>query len=116
MPRLCQKMTLSEVLNLRIMSSGAREIAVHKISIGGPEEVISVGKELHNFLLEYNVAMRGQMKGDDDPCNSNFFRNTKGKSFDYGIGKDIARFKEKYDVNIGLKRDEPKEGTVHVSG
>ena len=22
------------------------------------------------------------------------------------IGKDIARFKEKYDINIGLKRDE----------
>ena len=37
------------------------------------------------------------------PC---VFRNTKGKSFDYGIGKDIARFKEKYDINIGLKRDE----------
>ena len=34
-----------------------------------------------------------------------FFRNTRGKSFDYGIGKDIARFKEKYDINIGLKRD-----------
>ena len=63
--------------------------------------------------------MRGQMEGDEDPCNSNFFRNTKGKSFDYGFGKDIARFKEKYDINIGLKRDEygpPKEGTVHFSG
>ena len=57
---------------------------------GGAEEVISIGKELHDFLLEYNVAMRGQMEGDEDPCNSNFFRNTKGKSFDYGIGKDIA--------------------------
>ena len=65
--------------------------------------------------------MRGQMEGHEDLCNSNFFRNTKGKSFDYGIGKDIARFKEKYDIDIGLKRDEfstarQKEGTVHVSG
>ena len=59
-----------------------------------------------SFLLKYNVAMRGQLEGDDDPCNSNFFRNTKGKSFDYGVGKDIAQFKEKYDNNIGLKRDE----------
>ena len=92
MPR--QKMTLSDVLNPCITSSGAIEI--------------SIGKELHDFLLEYNinVAMRGQMEGDEDPCNSNFFRNTKGKSFDYGIGKDIARFKEKYDINIGLKQDE----------
>ena len=106
MPRLCQKMTLSDVLNPRITSSGAREIVAHKISPGGAEEVISIGKEFHDFLLEYNVAMRGQMEGDEDPCNSNFFRNTKGKSFDYGIGKDIARFKEKYDINIGLKRDE----------
>ena len=106
MPRLCQKMTLSDVLNPRITSSGAREIVVHKISPGGAEEVISIGKELHDFLLEYNVAMRGQMEGDEDPCNSNFFRNTKGKSFDYGIGKDIARFKEKYDINIVLKRVE----------
>ena len=106
MPRLCQKMTLSDVLNLRITSSGAREIVVHKISPGGAEEVISIGKELHDFLLEYNVAMRGQIEGDEDPCNSNFFRNTKGKSFDYGIGKDIARFKEKYDINIVLKPDE----------
>ena len=106
MPRLCQKMTLSEVLNPRITSSGAIEIVVHKISRGGAEEVISIGKELHNFLLEYNVAMRGQMEGDEDRCNSNFFRNTKGKSFDYGIGKDIARFKEKYDIDIGLKRDQ----------
>ena len=79
---------------------------VHKISPGGAEEVISIGKELHDFLLKYNVAMRGHMEGDEDPCNSNFFRNTKGKSFDYGIGKDIARFKDKYDINIGLKRDE----------
>ena len=98
-------MTLSDVLNPRITRSGAREIVVHKISPGGAEEVISIGKELHDFLLEYNVAMRWQMEGDEDPCNSNFFRNTKGKSFDYGIGKDIARFKEKYDINIGLKRD-----------
>ena len=105
MPRLCQKMTLSLVLNPCITSSGAREIVVHKISLGGPEEVISVGKEFHDFLLEYNVAMRGQMEGDDDRCKSNFFRNTKGKSFDYGVGKDIARFNEKYDINIGLKRD-----------
>ena len=106
MPRLCQKMTLSDVLNPRITNSGSREIVIHKISPRVAEEVISIGKELHNFFLEYNVAMRGQMEGDEDPCNSNFFRNTKGKSFDYGIGKDIARFKEKYDINIGLKRDE----------
>ena len=106
MPRLCQKMTLSDVLNPRITSSGATEIVVHKISPGGAEEVISIGKELHDFLLEYNVAMRWQMEGDEDPCNSNFFRNTKGKSFDYGMARDIARFKEKYDINIGLKRDE----------
>ena len=45
MPRLCQKMTLSDVLNPRITSSGAREIVVHKISPGGAEEVISIGKE-----------------------------------------------------------------------
>ena len=90
MPRLCQKMTLSDVLNPRITSSGAREIVVHKISPGGAEEVISIVKELHDFLLEYNVAKRGQMEGDEDLCNSNFFRNTKGKSFDYGIWKDIA--------------------------
>ena len=70
---------------------------VHKISSGGAEGVISIGKELYDFILEYNVAMRGQIEGDEDPCNSNFFRNTKGKSFDYGIGKDIAQFKEKYD-------------------
>ena len=101
-----KKMTLSDVLNPRITSSGAREIVVHKISPGGAEEVISIGKELHDFLLEYNVAMRGQMEGDEDPCNSNFFRNTKGKFFDYGTGKDIAQFKEKYDINIGLEQDE----------
>ena len=35
---------------------------VHKISPGGAEEVISIGKELHDFLLKYNVAMRGQME------------------------------------------------------
>ena len=70
MPRLCQKMTLSVVLNPRITSTGATEIVVYP---GGAEEVISIGKELHNFLLEYNVAMRGQMEGDEDPCNSNFF-------------------------------------------
>ena len=40
MPRLCQKITLSDVLNPRVTSSGAREIVVHKISLGGPEEVI----------------------------------------------------------------------------
>ena len=49
--------------------------------------------------------MRGPMEGDDNLCTSNFFRNTKGKSFDYGIGKDISRFKEKYDIIIGLKRE-----------
>ena len=99
MPRLCQKMTLSDVLNPRITSTWAREI-------GGPEEVISVGKEFHDFILKYNVAMRGPMEGDDKPCTSNFFLNTKGKSFDYGIGKDISRFKEKYDIIIGLKQYE----------
>ena len=95
-PRLCQKMTLSDVLNPRITSTWAREI-------GSPEEVISVGKEFHNFILHYNVAMRGPMPGNDNPCTSNFFRNTKGKYFDYGLGKDISRFKEKYDIIIGLK-------------
>ena len=49
MPRLCQKTTLSDVLNSRITSSGAREIVVHKISLGGPEEVIYVGKEFLFF-------------------------------------------------------------------
>ena len=87
-------MTLSDILNPCITSSGARELVVHKISPGGAEEVISIWKEFHDFLLEYNVGMRGQIEEDEDPCNSNFFRNTKGKSFDYGIGKDIARFKE----------------------
>ena len=99
MSRLCQKMTLSDVLNPHITSTWAREI-------GSPEEVISVGKEFHDFILQYNVAMRGPMEGDDNLCTSNFFRNTKGKSFDYGLGKDISRFKEKYDIIIGLKRDE----------
>ena len=61
LPQLCQKMTLSDRLNPCITSSGAREIVVHKISPVGAEEVISIGKELHYFLLEYNVAMRGQM-------------------------------------------------------
>ena len=73
MPRLCPKMTLSDVLKPRITSSGAREIVVNKISLGGAEEVICVGKEFHDFLPEFNVAMRGQMEGDDNPCNSNFF-------------------------------------------
>ena len=102
MPRLCQKMTLSDVLNPPKRVVGLERLWFTRF----PEEVISIGKELHDFLLEYNVAMRGQMEGDEDPCNSNFFRNTKGKCFDYGIGKDIARFKEKYDIDIGLKRDE----------
>ena len=52
------------------------------------------------------MALRGPIEGDDKPCTSNFFRNTKGKSFDYGIGKDISRFKEKYDIIIGLKQYE----------
>ena len=73
MPRLCQKMTLSDVLNPCITSSGARGIVVHKISPGGAEEVISIGKELHDFLLEYNVAMRVQMEGDEDPCRRSEF-------------------------------------------
>ena len=72
MPRLCQKITLSDILNPRITSSGAREIVVHKIFLGGPEEVISIRKELHVFLLEYNVAMRGQMEGDDEPVIQTF--------------------------------------------
>ena len=77
MPRLCQKMTLSDILNPCITSTWAREI-------GGPrpEEVISVGKEFHDFILKYNVAMHGLREGDDKPCTSNLFRNTKVKSFD----------------------------------
>ena len=56
----CQKMTLSDVLNQRITSTWDREI-------GSPEEVISVGKEFHDFILQYNVAMHGPMQGDDNP-------------------------------------------------
>ena len=82
------------------------EIVVNKISPGGAEEVISVGKEFHEFLLKYNVAMCGPMEGDDNTCTSLFFRNTKAKCFDYGMGKDITRFKKKYNINSGLTRDE----------
>ena len=45
MPRLCQKITLSDVLNPHIMSNGATEIVVNQISLGVPEHIISVGKK-----------------------------------------------------------------------
>ena len=95
---LCQKMTLSDVLNLRITSSRTREIVVNNTCQGCTEEYISVGKEFHKFLLEYNVALRQEMEGDGSPCTSNFFRNTKAKDFSLGVGKDIAHFREKYWV------------------
>ena len=104
MPGLCQKMTLSDVLNPRITSSGAREIVVHMISPGGAEEVICIGKELHNFVLEYNVAMRGQMEGDEDTVIQTVSGIRKANPLIMALGR--TRFKEKYDINIGLKRDE----------
>ena len=82
-------MILSDVLNPRITSSGAREIVVHKISPGGAEEVISIGKELHDFLLEYNVAMRGQMEGDEEPCNSNFSGIRKANPLIMALGRTL---------------------------
>ena len=89
MPRLCQKMTLSDALNPRITSSGAREIVVHKISPGGAEEVISIGKELHDFLLEYNVAMRGQMEGDEDPIIQTFSGIRKANPLSMALGRTL---------------------------
>ena len=50
-------MKLSDVSNPRITSSGARDIEVN--TVGGIKELISVNKELHEFLLAYKIAMRG---------------------------------------------------------
>ena len=44
--------------------------------------------------------MMGRMKGDERPCESPFFRNSKGNSFTYGIGKDLSRFKEKFNIEV----------------
>ena len=67
---------------------GTREIVVNQISPKAPmpaaEEIFSVEKAFHEFLQENNVAMHGPMEGDDNPMTLEFFRNTKGKSFNYG--------------------------------
>ena len=60
MPMICQNMKLSDVINPRITSSGAREIEVN--TRGGNNELISVTKEFHDFILAYNVAMRGEWR------------------------------------------------------
>ena len=52
MPRICQNMKLSDVINPRITSSGAREIEINN-------KLISVSKEFPDFILVYNIAMRG---------------------------------------------------------
>lgn len=104
MPRLCQNLKLGDVINPRITCSGARQIIINKQGNSRYEEYFYVDKELHEFLLEYNISMRGKMEGDDDASSSFFFRNTKGKSFSYGVGKDITRFEEKYELG-GLMRD-----------
>ena len=111
MPRFCQNLKLSDVINPRINSSGAREIEVN--TTGGHNELISVSKEFHDFILAYNIAMQGGMDGDKNPCTSRFFRNTKGKCFSYGIGKDITHFKEKY--MLGLHKNESKSEASKVS-
>ena len=103
MPIICQNMKLSDVNNPHITSSGAREIEVN--TRGGNNELISVTKEFHDFILAYNVAMRGGMEGDNNHCTSHFFRNTKGRCFRYGIGKAITRFREKY-MQLGLHKNE----------
>ena len=53
------------------------------------------------------------MDGDKDPCTSHFCRNTKGKCFSYGIGKDITRFREKY--MLGLHKNESNSEASKVS-
>ena len=111
MPRICQNMKLSDVINPRINSSGARNIEVN--TVGGNHEHISVNKELHEFLLAYKIAMRGVMEGDNNPCTSHFFRNTKGICFSYGIGKSITRFRDKY--MLGLHKNEITSDDTKVS-
>ena len=61
----CAKsMKFSDVLNPRITSRGTRENVVN--TTAGTQEYISVSKEFHEFLLQYNVAMWGKMEGDDN--------------------------------------------------
>ena len=50
------------------------------------------------------------MAGDNNPCTSHFFRNTKGKCFSYGVGKDITHFREKY--SLGLNKNESDDSKV----
>ena len=57
--------------------------------------------------------MRGVMEGDNNPCTSHFFRNTKGKCFSYGIGKAITRFRDKY--MLGLHKNEITSDDTKVS-
>ena len=110
MPRICQNMKLSDVINPRITSSGAREIEVN--TTGGNNELISVSKEFHDLTcIQYCHA--GEMDGDNNPCTSHFFRNTKGKCFCYGIGKAITRFREKY--MLGLHKNESNSEDSKVS-
>ena len=68
MPRLCQNMTFSDILNPRITSTGTNEIVGNQTGLGCPVEYISVGKKFHKFLIESNVAICGKMEGDDNPC------------------------------------------------
>ena len=103
---------MSHIHNQRITSSGTREIVDildNKTGLG-VLEYISLGKEFHKLLLKYNVAMRWKMEGNENPRALHFFRNTKGKCFSYGVGKDIARFREKYI--LGLKLNEVGVGII----
>ena len=111
MPRICQNMELSDVINPCINSSKARDIEVN--TVGGNNKLILVNKELHEFLLDYKIAMRGVMEGDNNPCTSHFFRNTKGKCFSYGIGEAITRFRDKY--MLGLHKNEITRDDTKVS-
>ena len=111
MSRICQNMKLSDVINPPINSSGAGDIEVN--TVGENNELISVNKELHEFLLAYKIAMQGVMEGDNNPCTSHFFRNTKGKCFSYGIGKAITRFRDKY--MLGLHKNEITSDDTKVS-
>ena len=101
MPRFCQNLKLSDFINPCITSSGAREIEVNN-------ELILVSKEFHDFILAYNIAMRGGggggMDGDRNPCTSHLFRITKGKCFS---------FREKYI--LGLHKNESNSEASKVS-
>ena len=54
--------------------------------------------------------MRREIEVDNNPCTSHFFRNTKGKCFSYGVGRDITRFREKY--SLGLHKNESDNSKI----